>query len=328
MKDWIYMENPFTNYTNITPGVIISKEINNQGKHLFSFDKTFPVALNLYSFKHNFRLTPNYHDYLEITYVLEGKGLLNVENKKYIFSKDDLIILGLHELHTFSKYHDQGFINASLLFMPETIYKPGGNEFDFEYLGPFFYRNDKFNHIIHPGKINNRKIVQYLKNVFILLRDKNINYKLEVKSYLIKILLMIIKHHNKINLKPNKSYYKKIEDINRLHNLIAFVQKEYVRNIMLKEAAETTNMSLHYFCKFFKRVMGITFSKYLLNIRIDMAKELLITEKTSVTNIAYKVGFESLSYFFRKFKELTGMSPREFKYKLKRHRPKISLQIK
>jgi len=96
MKDCIYMKNPFTNHTNITPGVIFSKEINNQGKHLLSFDKTFPAALNLYSFKYNFRLTPNYHDYLEITYVLEGKGLLNVENKKYIFSKDDLIILGPH----------------------------------------------------------------------------------------------------------------------------------------------------------------------------------------------------------------------------------------
>jgi len=311
------MGNSFINQENFKSIIILGKEIDRYGKHLFNFEKKFPIALNLYSFKYNFRLTLNYHEYLEITYVIDGKGLLNVENQKYIFNKDDIIIIGPHELHTFFKYHDQDFTIMSLIFMPEIIYKPGDNEFDFKYLSPFFYRYENYNHIINPRKINNQQIFRYLKNILLLLKDKNINYELELKSYLIRILLIIVKYFSKINLVPKKSYNNKIENIQKLHNILALVQEEYGRNITLKEASEISYMSLHYFCKFFKKVMGLTFTKYLLNIRIDAAKEALIIENTSITYIAYKVGFGSLSYFFRKFKELTGMSPREFRYKLK-----------
>ncbi|MCL4385612.1 MAG: AraC family transcriptional regulator [Cyanobacteria bacterium] len=107
-----------------------------------------------------------------------------------------------------------------------------------------------------------------------------------------------------------------MEDINRLKELLILLQEEYMNNITLKEASEKVNFSLNYFCKFFKRVVGCTFSKYLLRIRIDKAKEFLITQEISVTSIAYKVGFENLGYFYRKFKEFTGMSPTEFKYKI------------
>jgi len=79
-------------------------------------------------------------------------------------------------------------------------------------------------------------------------------------------------------------------------------------------------LSTYHFCKFFKKVIGCTFTKYLARIRIDKAKELLLTENLTATTIAYRVGFDNLGYFFRKFKELTGLSPKEFKYKIKNHK--------
>jgi YesN/AraC family two-component response regulator len=72
-------------------------------------------------------------------------------------------------------------------------------------------------------------------------------------------------------------------------------------------------MSPQYFCRFFKKVTGTTFKEYLLSIKIDKAKELLMKYNMSATEIAYQVGFENLSYFFRVFKKLTGLNPMEFR---------------
>jgi len=297
----------------IIPSISMGKEIDSEGKHIIKFDKQFPLSACLFSFKHDFKLTPNYHDYLEIGYIIEGKGLLNVENKRFVVKKDDIIVLGNHELHTWAKYKNEGFIILVIFFLPELIFKPGCIEIDFEYLKPFLFRTNNFKNVIHPESIPYKQISGEMKKINELLRSKQINYLIESKTLLINILLKIVKHYEKINLHASKSYLKKLEDINRLKDLIVFLQKEYKSNITLEEASKKVNMSLFYFCKFFKRVIGQTFSNYLLSIKIDKAKEFLLTKKFSVTAIAYEVGFENLSYFYRKFKEFTGMSPKEFK---------------
>lgn len=137
---------------------------------------------------------------------------------------------------------------------------------------------------------------------------KNKNFKLEIKFLLTKILLSIANNYKNTDLRISKNLIKRKFDLNRLSNLLFLIQEDYSRNITLDEASKITYLSLNYFCNFFKHTMGCTFSEYLLRIRLDKAKEFLITEKLSITEIAYKIGFKNLSYFFRKFKQLTGVT--------------------
>ena len=158
----------------------ISNQINaNKGRYIFKLEKEYPVAINMYAFNYNFKLAPNYHDFLEIDYVLDGKGILNISNKKYQFKKDDIIIIGSNELHTFLKYDNEKFTLSSLFFLPEVIYKLGGNEFDFDFLKPFFYSGYDFNPVI--SRENNNAILKSFEKIYLFLRSKNKNFKLEVK---------------------------------------------------------------------------------------------------------------------------------------------------
>lgn len=178
-------------------------------------------------------------------------------------------------------------------------------------------RNGSFSNIIYSTKINYKNIHDHIDNIHYLLQKKSSNYRLDIKTYLINILWKISNYPEYNNLQPTKEYSKKIEDINKLKEAITFIQTEYHNNITLEEISKKANFSTSYFCKFFKKVVGCTFTKYLLSIRIDKAKELLLIENISITSIAYRVGFENLSYFFRKFKDLTGLTPKEFRYQIK-----------
>jgi AraC-like DNA-binding protein len=66
----------------------------------------------------------------------------------------------------------------------------------------------------------------------------------------------------------------------------------------------------------FKKATGMTFTDYLGRVRVEKAKNLLLNPHLRVSEIAYAVGFQSLTHFNRVFRALTGQSPTDFREKL------------
>jgi len=76
--------------------------------------------------------------------------------------------------------------------------------------------------------------------------------------------------------------------------------------------AASVHLSTPAFCRYFKKQTNMTFTDFVNQYRITQSKTLLLQDK-SVSEAAYHVGFESLSYFNRLFKKITGMNPTAFK---------------
>jgi AraC-like DNA-binding protein len=77
-------------------------------------------------------------------------------------------------------------------------------------------------------------------------------------------------------------------------------------------------VSTFYFRKMFKKATGLTLTDYLGRVRVEKAKNLLLNPHLRVSEIAYTVGFQSLTHFNRVFRKLTGESPTDFREKLKK----------
>ena len=92
-----------------------------------------------------------------------------------------------------------------------------------------------------------------------------------------------------------------------------FIRKNYDRPISLDEAAKAVNTSVRYFCKVFKNYTGITFVEYLTRLRIEKSKALLMNPHRRISEVAFEVGFESLTQFNRSFKKHAGMTPTDFR---------------
>jgi AraC-like DNA-binding protein/ligand-binding sensor protein len=95
-----------------------------------------------------------------------------------------------------------------------------------------------------------------------------------------------------------------------------YIEENYDRPISLKEAAGVVNTSVRYFCKVFKNYTGITFVDYLTRLRIEKSKSLLLNPHKRISEIAYEVGFESLTQFNRSFKKYAGMTPTKYRGQL------------
>jgi len=93
----------------------------------------------------------------------------------------------------------------------------------------------------------------------------------------------------------------------------AYVAKSYAEKISAREVADLCNMSQFHFSRSFKRICGVTFSDYLLEIRVRKAVELLSRPRATVTGACYEVGFRDPSYFGRIFKRYAGITPSEYR---------------
>ncbi len=99
----------------------------------------------------------------------------------------------------------------------------------------------------------------------------------------------------------------------RLNRLREHVEQSYSEPISLKSAASIAALESSYFSSYFHAKVGITFTKWLRQVRIEKAIELVQASDFSITEIAYEVGFGDLRTFERAFKKHTLMTPSEFK---------------
>lgn len=92
-----------------------------------------------------------------------------------------------------------------------------------------------------------------------------------------------------------------------------FIKEHQTEDLSLGDVAKAVNTSTFYFCKMFKKVTGINFTDYLSRIRIEKSKNLLLNPNLRISEIAFEVGFQSLTHFNRVFKRILGQSPTEYR---------------
>jgi AraC-like DNA-binding protein/ligand-binding sensor protein len=92
-----------------------------------------------------------------------------------------------------------------------------------------------------------------------------------------------------------------------------FIEEKHEEDIGLNDAAQAVHASTFHFCKMFKKATGMTFTEYLAFVRVGKAKQLLLNPNARVSEVAYEVGFNSLTHFNRSFRKLTGKSPTAFR---------------
>ncbi len=96
----------------------------------------------------------------------------------------------------------------------------------------------------------------------------------------------------------------------------AFIAEHLSEDLSLGDVARAVNMSRFYFCKSFRKHTGLNFTDYVARLRVERAKELLLNPNLRVSEIAYEVGFQSLTHFNRVFRRVVGKSPTAYRGKL------------
>ena len=147
---------------------------------------------------------------------------------------------------------------------------------------------------------------EYFKAAEAAWRKKYTGYEMRLKAEVYNVICNMIKEYEM------EYVGKKSND--RIKPAINYIHSNYNKdNISMSVLAELCGMSEVSFRKIFTNSMGITPLKYINNLKIASAKELLLSKSCTISKVAELSGFHCDSYFSREFKKHTGMSPIEYK---------------
>lgn len=92
-----------------------------------------------------------------------------------------------------------------------------------------------------------------------------------------------------------------------------YIEANSHEDLTLAIVAREAGMSTFHFCKMFRKVTGVHFTRYVSCVRVEKAKSLLLNRNNRVSEIAFGIGFQSLTNFNRRFKNIAGQSPTEYR---------------
>ncbi len=100
---------------------------------------------------------------------------------------------------------------------------------------------------------------------------------------------------------------------NKLRRATEFINANLSEDVTLSEIAETVELSPYHFSRAFKRTTGLTPQQYLIQRRVELAKQLLAKNKLPIVEVSAQVGFKNQSHFTTFFRRLTSMTPKAWR---------------
>jgi AraC-like DNA-binding protein/ligand-binding sensor protein len=95
-----------------------------------------------------------------------------------------------------------------------------------------------------------------------------------------------------------------------------YIEKHKSEELSLADVAKAAGASVFHFCKVFHKATGLKFTDYVARVRLEDARTRLLNPNLRISEIAYDVGFQSLTQFNRTFKRVFGQSPSDFRARL------------
>lgn len=278
------------------------------------------LPLELYSveYRNSSDFYSHWHDEMEFIYVIEGRSEICIDLKKLKISTGDFIIVPKGSIHYIIGNDNTKISFIALVFNLSLI---EGNNLDYSqinFINPILQNKLFFKNLITFNDSSYNDIINSFNLLTKSYKEKGYGYQLAIKSSLLNIFYLLFKE-NYITIKIENENYNNLIKIEKLKEVIKFIQTNYKSHISTKELANIAKYSEYHFLRFFKNETGKTCTQYINNFRIKKAALLLSNTNLSITDIAYEVGFGDISYFIKTFKKQMSISPAKYRKELLRN---------
>lgn len=270
-----------------------------------------PDAKSSFRLLHNPRLNDlfywHFHPEYELVYIEGADGTRHVGDHISPYQESDLVLIGSNIPHLNFDYGIKSDYNKEVLHLNPDFKKTFFHEIpEMEQIHLLFERSQ--HGIAFHGSLK-AEVGNRLKKLHLL--DPFPQF-LEV-LYVFQLLAA----SDEYTLLHEKAYVNRYNEKQqrRLREVYLYVDLNYHKKIGLEEVASLCHMDKSAFCRYFKHATGNTFIGFLNQYRISQAKRLLLLGM-NISETCFECGYESLSYFNRTFKKVTGVNPTQFKNSL------------
>lgn len=245
-------------------------------------------------------LIAHQHGEIELIYVREGRLDFFVNAVKYSLARGDLLIIPPYAIHRVPA-NSEGKTGHDCICFSAALLCDEALRMRLEDTPSLSARQ------VHADEDSDGMLAVYMKNAFRACQEGKEGWELFAVGNL-SLLFAALKAEGAFSQAGSA-----LGEAAFAHDVIAYVDGHFSESMTSKDIAAFFHVSQSHFCRVFKEGFGTTFEKYLLAYRLERARVLLYHGDLSVTEIAYKTGFHSGSYFGKTFRERYGDSPQGYR---------------
>lgn len=248
----------------------------------------------------DFSKTPHAHSHLSLMYVVSGAGICSIDSVEYNLQTDSVILMQKGLSHRLEDQRRNNMTVFSIYFDPNIA------GLDSEIIDLLFKDSTPFSApAYYAGQM--RRIIRLLLHEQ---QTREPGYQIATRQYLTQMTLYL---YRMLLKSKSTSITKKDNSELRAKETLDHLSKNYFDPISLPEAAKMAKLSQRQFSNMCKKITGKSFVQFVNITRTEKAGELLTNSQIPVAAVAFEVGFEELSTFYRAFKKYYKASPLEFR---------------
>ncbi|MFK7954161.1 MAG: AraC family transcriptional regulator, partial [Ekhidna sp.] len=251
----------------------------------------------------------HYHPELELVYVNKGSGKRHIGSHLSYFHDGELILIG-------SNFPHQGFTNRLNGNETETVVhmKP-------DFLGNYFFSIPEMSTIRTMLEKSKRGLSFHGETKSAIGSKVEALYPLDPVSRIVGLIeilngLATSDEYTVLNAEGFSMEVAK-QDNDRINIVLNHIREHFQSHIALDDMAELISMTVPSFCRYFKKLTGKTFVRFVNDYRLVHAAKLLSEEQMSITTVCYESGFSNYSHFTKQFNEFSGKSPSKYRAEVK-----------
>jgi len=246
--------------------------------------------------------TPHGHKEREIILILEGSIWINIDGKRSLLSKNDMVVMNSYQLHSFETNNEKCLILAM--------------QIDSKIFGQILcnFENRLFDQKILRNSENPSLVKSITLEISYFYFAKAENYELKCMSLLCDLLFVLLRilPNRTISDKENKTMRYAAKRLNQITN---YIEENYSERITLTGIAAREHLSVYYLSHFIKNSIGISFQEYLNNVRFGHACQLLVSTDLGIVDICIQTGFSNSRYLNNIVRDKYGCETKEFRKK-------------
>lgn len=247
-------------------------------------------------------ITNHWHNSLEVLYIASGKMDTGINNSIYHLKRGDLIIINSGDIH-FTRCRD--YAKIYVLQVPYPLLNTHIPNYDYVR----FQDSDGSVVFSNPAKVD--ELSRLMIQMYEITLEQKPGYTLLFSSKLYQFLSILFqRYHTDIS---SRTKQKSDRNLIRLEQVMNYVKSHYTQPISLEDAAQILSLNPEYFCRYFKKYMGMTFLEYVNSIRLYHIHQDLLNTNYSVSELMDRHGFTNYKLFSKMFRNTYGCPPGMFR---------------
>lgn len=254
-----------------------------------------------------------WHSHMQVEFLVVIEGQLGIQTKHdyTVMAPGDVMVLGSSQPHRTYKHSADPL--RQIVFQIDLK-----QHFDLStmpYLHCFSeltHPLEQFNELFQGNSAVKQAAYNLIMQIYEESQSRKIGYELAISAAIKNLLLLMLR-----NDKRDFSALAEDSGISRVRPALDFIDEHLSERISVEDMCSVLNLSYHYFIKYFKKVMGISFVDYVNYKRIKKAERLLLTGDLSIMEVSFEVGILNMAQFYKLFKRHNQCSPKEFKQRMR-----------